>query len=254
MIYLKTYFYREFEFEYILANLKETFNYIDKFIVTEFNCHHTGRKRNFLNENVLDTIPSELKSKIDYHKCDILKYTVETDNEDLIHQKNEPVMRSYFTKLYNFKDDDIIISVDADEILYNEKMDYLLEMTKQHGIVQCKMRQFFFKENYLWKNKVWTSPISTLYKNINPKFPNNWRDVGRSINEFVGAHMSWCMSPEDMIFKLHTYSHPRFRKYADLNVLQKAIENKEYIFDSKTNFEIEELKNNSELIPMSMRK
>ena len=41
MIYLKTYFYREFEFEYILANLKETFNYIDKFIVTEFNCHHT---------------------------------------------------------------------------------------------------------------------------------------------------------------------------------------------------------------------
>jgi len=57
-----------------------------------------------------------------------------------------------------------------------------------------------------------------------------------------------------MIFKLHTYSHPRFRKYADLNVLQKAIENKEYIFDSKTNFEIEELKNNSELIPMSMRK
>jgi len=62
------------------------------------------------------------------------------------------------------------------------------------------------------------------------------------------------MSPEDMIFKLQTYAHPRFRKYADLNVLQKAIENKEYIFDSKTNFEIEELKNDSELIPMSMRK
>ena len=65
--------------------------------------------------------------------------------------------------------------------------------------------------------------------------------------------MSWCMSPEDMVFKLHTYAHSKFRKYADVNVLQQAIENKKYIFDSKTNFEIEELKNNSELIPMSMR-
>ena len=56
-----------------------------------------------------------------------------------------------------------------------------------------------------------------------------------------------------MINKLHTYSHPRYRFCADKDLLEKAIENKEYPFDRKAKFEIQELKSDDPIIPTSMR-
>jgi hypothetical protein len=37
MIYLKTYFYTEHKIKFLKLNLLETFNHIDKFIISEFN-------------------------------------------------------------------------------------------------------------------------------------------------------------------------------------------------------------------------
>ena len=58
-------------------------------------------------------------------------------------------MRSWFTKLYNFEDDDIIISVDADEIIDKRKLPDIINQVNSNGIVKLKMRQFFYKKTYL---------------------------------------------------------------------------------------------------------
>ena len=56
-----------------------------------------------------------------------------------------------------------------------------------------------------------------------------------------------------MIHKLDTYSHPTYRFCADKDLLNNAIENKEYPFDESVDFDIQELDLNDELIPKSMR-
>ena len=61
------------------------------------------------------------------------------------------------------------------------------------------------------------------------------------------------MTPEEMVYKLHTYSHPRYRFCADKELLEKAIENKEYPFDPDVDFRIRELDNDDEVIPECLR-
>ena len=254
MIYLKTYCYTPHEVEFIIANLKECYDHIEKMIVCEFDINHTGMKREFEYQNLKELVPEELRDKLDYHACEVFDITARAyDREDLIHGINELVMRSYFTKLYNFNDDDIIISVDADEIMYGDKVQYIKEQVEKYKVIALKLRQFFYKKNYLWKDKDFTSPIAAYYSHINPKFPNNWRDVGKVTDEYIGCHFSWCMDVDAMMHKLHTYSHPRYRFCANKELLENAIENKEYPFDTNTDFNIQELKEDDPIIPKSMR-
>tara|TARA_B100002019_G_scaffold99984_1_gene86110 strand:+ start:9464 stop:10231 length:768 start_codon:yes stop_codon:yes gene_type:complete len=254
MIYLKTYCYAPHEVEFIIANLKECYDYIDKMIVCEFDINHTGVKRPFEYSDLKSLVPEELSDKLDYHACEVYDITARAyEDEAAIHGVNEPVMRSYFTKLYNFSDNDIIISIDADEILYGEQLPYIIEQVSKQGAVRLKLRQFFYKKTYLWEGRDFVSPIATYYGVMNPKFPNNWRDVGNVTKEYVGCHFSWCMGIEAMIHKLDTYSHPRYRFCADRDLLENSVANKTYPFDDNVSFDIRELPADDNLIPKSMR-
>jgi hypothetical protein len=254
MIYIKTYLYASHELEFVIANLKECYDYIDKMIVCEYDVHHTGVKREYKFLNLKDSIPKHLRDKLDYHACSVYDHTARAyDDENAIHRINEPVMRSWFTKLYEFSDDDIIISVDADEIIDRRKLPYIIEQVKYNNIIRLKMRQFFYKKNYLWKNKDFISAIACKYGSIHPKYMSNWRDCGKVTEEYVGCHFSWCMDIESMIKKLHCYSHPRYRFCANKQLLEDAIKNKNYPFDPNIKFEIEEINKNSEILPLSIR-
>jgi hypothetical protein len=255
MIYLKTYCYAPHEIEFIKANLEECYPYIDKMIVCEFDINHTGMKREFIFDNLKEQMPTKCRDKFDYHQCSIFDYTVEAyNNENAIHRINEPVMRSWFTKLYDFVPDDIIISVDADEIIYGDKIEYILDQVQEYGVTRLKLQQFFYKKNYLWKNKDFVSPIAAYYKMIKPQYPNNWRDYGYHVTEKqVGCHFSWCMTTDQMIHKLDTYSHPKYRFCAKKELLEDAIKNKKYPFDKNVQFDIEEIDLNDERIPKSLR-
>ena len=108
-IYLKTYCYAPHEIDFIVANLAECYDHIEKMIVCEFDINHTGVKRDFEYTNLKDRIPEHLRDKLDYHSCEVFNETARAyEDEDAIHNINEPVMRSYFTKLYDFNNDDII--------------------------------------------------------------------------------------------------------------------------------------------------
>jgi len=256
MIYLKTYFYVEHEIQFLSINLKEAYDHIDKFIICEFNRTHTGRPREFLNkESVLSKLPQDLIDKVVYLQCDISNIAVEAyENEAAIHNVNEPVMRSAFMKLINLNDDDIVISVDADEIIYNESYNKIINEVNSHSCIQIKLRQFFYKTTYLWKEKDFIAPTAAKYSVFKNSFPCNWRYEGKLLSDYHGCHFSWCMSPSEMVYKLHTYSHPKYRFCADENLLKDAIENKLYPFDDGTDFNIEELELTDLRMPKSMRK
>jgi hypothetical protein len=253
-IYLKTYCYVPHEIRFLKMNLMESYDYIDKFIVCEFNRTHTGRPKEYIFDLLFDQIPEEYRDKILYLQSDISQHTIEAyDNEAAIHAVNEPVMRSFFMKELNFDDEDVIISIDADEIIYRDAYPDILRYVEKNNLARLNLHQFFYKFNYLWKGKDFTSPIAAKYKVFKNNFPCNWRDVGTIIDGKAGCHFSWCMTPQEMVYKLHTYSHPRYRFCADEDILRNAIESKLYPFDEDVDFDILELKEDDERLPKCLR-
>lgn len=121
MLYLKSYCYSKHKLPFIITNLYEGLNHIDKLILYEYNYTHTGLKKDYEIEKVLHLIPIELKSKLLYKKIDLTNYIeYAVNDENKCHKINENIQRSW---LFNDKDivlndEDIIIDIDIDEIIY----------------------------------------------------------------------------------------------------------------------------------------
>jgi len=265
MLYLKSYCYSQHELPFIIANLEEGLNNIDKYYLYEYNYTHTGCLKDYEILKVLHLIPQHLQDKLCYNTIDLKNYNEYAyDDEKLIHEMIEPIQRSYFYNDPNVKlyDDDIIIDIDADEIIYRDSYPELLnELDIKCKPLGIRLNQFFYKHNYLWSNCNFSSP--TIYKYIMVKNSNkiikglkikNLRDVSNKTDNIYGCHMSWIMSADNMIKKLHSYSHPCYRKFADKEVLQKAIDSKIYIFDLHRKFDIDELGLDDLRIPKYLQK
>lgn len=255
MIYLKTYFYTEHEVKFLKLNLLEAFDHIDKFIVCEYNRTHTGEERSFIFDNYKHLFTEEELSKIIYLPCDISEETVYAkDDEDTIHRINEPVMRGYFVKQINLNDEDIVISVDADEIIYSHMYPKIVQNVINRGPTLLKLYQFYYKMNYHWVDNEFIAPTAIKYVDFKNRYPCQLRYMGSLLNEYAGCHFSWCMTPSEMVYKLQTYSHPRYRFCADIKLLENAIENKLYPFDSSTKFTINELSFDNQILPKNINK
>lgn len=257
-LYLKSYCYSKHELPFVLANLSEGYDYIEKLCLYEYNYTHTGVKKNYEMEYLIHLIPEKLRSKLHYRKVDLSdKIEYAYNDGGLIHRINEPIQRSWLFNDSEIKlnDDDIIIDHDIDEIIYKYSYkDLIDELNKKNKPLSIRLNQFFFKQNYLWTDCKFSSPTIYKYSHTSPRTIKgvtimNMRDLQDKTDNIYGCHMSWIMPVDYMIKKLHSYSHPEFRKYADKELLQKAIEDKKYIFDLKRPFNIETLPLNSKLIP-----
>jgi hypothetical protein len=253
--YLKTYFYVDHEIQFLTTNLIESYDHIHKFIICEYNRTHTGRPKEMLGwEHLKQKLPQDKLDKVLYLPLDISQMVRDAyNNEDLIHSLNEPVMRSAFMKAIQLQDEDIVVSVDADEIIYEHMYPKILDFVEKHGVCQLNLHQFFYKKTYFWKDRDFIAPTAIKYKYFKNRFPCNLRYEGHLFPAKAGCHFSWCMTPEEMVYKLHTYSHPRYRFCADEEFMADAIERKIYPFNPDEKFEIEEISENDERMPRSMR-
>lgn len=251
---LKTYFYAEHELRFIAANLIEGHEHFDRFIVCEHNRTHTGRPRDMIGwERLRDSLPSHLLSKVEYVPLDISKLTVEAyDDEETIHNVNEPVMRSSFMCVCSLDPDDVVFSVDADEIIYASAYEPAAQIARRDGACLLTLNQFFYRLNWLWEGNEFVAPTVALAKTL--QFPSNIRYTGTRLPGFAGCHFSWCLTPEQMVYKLHTYAHPRYRFCADLELLTRSIAEKRYPFDESVDFRLRELESGDPMIPLSIQR
>tara|TARA_Y100000768_G_C23989983_1_gene691767 strand:+ start:7711 stop:8529 length:819 start_codon:yes stop_codon:yes gene_type:complete len=264
MLYIKSYCYSKHELPFIIANLDEGFNHIDKLILYEYNYTHSGVEKKYEIDDVLHLIPDKLKTKLLYIKKDLKNYMVKAVNDEKsCHNINENIQRSMFFNDSNIvlNDDDIIIDIDIDEIIYNDCYDKLLSEIKNSTTpLSIKMNQFFFKNNYLWSNLIWNSPSIYTYKmvkNINKNIKGincKWqRDCPYKTKSIYGCHMSWVMPISAMIKKIYSGAHTTFHHLANEEILKKAINEKQYIFDTRRKFDIIELDINDKRIPNTLQ-
>lgn len=265
MLYLKSYCYSKHELPFIITNLYEGFNHIDKLILYEYNYTHTGLKKDYEIEKVFHLIPKELKSKLLYKKIDLTNYIeYAVNDENKCHKINENIQRSW---LFNDKDivlndEDIIIDIDIDEIIYRYSYnDLILELNQNNNPISIKLNQFFFKNNYLWSNLIFDAPAIYKYKmvkniNINIKgiLCKYQRYCLKKTSKIYGCHMSWVMPVEDMIKKIYSGAHTKYHHLGKKDILEKAIKDKVYVFDLKRPFIIDELNINDDKIPLYLQK
>lgn len=264
-IYLKSYCYSDHELPFVIGQLQEGYEHIDKLILYEYNYTHTGIKKEYKIEKVLNYIPENLRDKLDYKKIDLTNYhVVSPDNEDLCHRINEPIQRNWFfnDNDLDLKDNDVIIDIDIDEIIYKNSYSLLLdELKRKKRPLSIKLNQFFFKNNYLWANCNFSSPTIYQYKMVknNSKkikglIIKNLRDLSRKTEHTYGCHMSWVMPIEYMIKKINSGAHIRYKHLADKEKLQKAVDEKKYIFDLNRPFNIVEIELEDTRIPQYLQR
>lgn len=240
MIYLKTILSAPNEIKFLKLNLREAFEHIDKFIVCEFNRTHTGEARELIFEKFIDQFTEAERDKILYVGADISDKAISAKDSSKMAHKNERLMRGYFAHQVDLKDDDIVFSVDADEIIFGHIYPRVIA---QFGFftnaIQLQLHQFYYRVNYLWENKKFVAPTVCRAKYYKYKHPGQWRYDGRIFSEIAGCHFSWCLSIDEMIAKLNMYAHQQdYGHLANREILENAIKNKTYPFDPMTDFRI----------------
>jgi len=248
MIYLKTIFSAPNEIKYLKLNLSESFDYIDKFIICEFNRTHIGTPRELIFDRYLEKFTEEEKKKILYVGADMSGMVVDARNDsNLAHQVNERIIRGYFASQLDLNDEDIVFSVDADEIIFKECYEPIISrLNRTHWpfsrSIKLPMYQFFYRINYLWENLIFTHAIACKAVAFKKKYPSHWRDRGKNYPEIVGCHFSWCLTIDEMIQKLNMYAHHHdYSHLAKKEILEEAIKKKTYPFDPDRDFRIKVL-------------
>lgn len=254
MIYLKSYCYSKHELPFIKAQLDESKGYVDKFILYEYDMSHCGTEKPYELDGML---PDD--DRLVYKKVS-LKGMCECDDTKT-HTVNERIQRCYFFNDPDIKldDDDIIFDVDVDEIVYSNCYPQLIN--NYTNPVSIRLNQFFFKNTYLWTDCNFAAPCLYKYKHLKNTFftlkginvTDKTRYYQNKTPGVCGCHLSWIMPVSYMVKKLYMYSHPEYRKFADVDVLKKAIDDKKYIFDPKVSFNIDELELTDYRIPTSLR-
>ena len=265
MLFLKSYCYSQHELPFIIANLHEGFEYIDKLILYEYNFTHTGITKEYEIEKVLHLIPQHLQSKLVYKKIDLTQYIEYAINdENICHQINENIQRSW---LFNDKDiilndDDIIIDIDIDEIIYKQCYEALIKEIQHSNVpISIKLNQFFFKNTYLWSNLIFDAPaiykysmVKDIKKNVKGIQCKYQRYCHRKTSNIYGCHMSWVMPINDMLKKIKSGAHTKYHHLGKYEILEKAIKEKKYIFDLNRPFNIVELDIKDHRIPFTLQK
>jgi hypothetical protein len=238
MIYLKTIFSAPNEVKYLRLNLKEAFKYIDKFIICEFNRTHVGTERPLIFEQFIDQFTEEERQKIIYIGADISDQSVRAEGDSNLAHQNEQLMRGYFASQLDLNDNDIVFSVDADEIIFSQYYEKILDrlgiFTKA---VRLQLHQFFYRINYLWSNNQFIAPTVCKASYYKHKYPAQWRYDGKLFPQTVGCHFSWCITGDEMVSKLQSYAHQSdYGHLVNREILEEAIKNKTYPFDPNVDF------------------
>lgn len=252
---LKTMVSNSSELPFLWMMFDEAANFADLIIVTEFDQTHSGLPKPFIFEGHLTEFSSAFPQLI-YLQGKQIAGVRRNAKSARDHHWNETLMRGWFARQLKLLFTDVVVSLDADEVLYKSSYRWLVD-----GRNFCwrgtgfRLHQFFYRPTFLWLEKEFIAPAALPFGTYSWRFPNNWRYQGRVATGYWGVHFSWCIPVEEMISKLSNYSHAaEYSRYADHQTLARARNQRKYIFDEAEDFRIAEISESSHLMPSSFLK
>ena len=256
-IYLKTIVSNPHELNFIIANLIESEGVVNTFLITEYDYTHSGESRKQIFLDLLPRIPERFHDIIDYRFISLDNQIKKYDPEGGYLRHNEWLMRTGFLRIRNFFPEDLIISVDADEILYSKTYKYLRLMWRlfPRGIhLLLSLHQVMYRPNILWSNLKFQAPTVSSFAKLSKSDVAAWRYTGLKLPLWAGCHFSWHIPVADMMHKLNTYGHKdKFARFANPVVLQSAIDNLEYPFEPDRDVRMKRIDITNRILPKSIQ-
>ena len=221
-----------YELPFVLLNLIELYDICDEFLITESDYTHVGEFKGFDFENCFNNhIKNEFpKAKyVQMKQAATMSLWSPSDENDNNLRKNEQKIRNGFLEFIDPLDpEDIMISVDGDEVLYNSKtLRGLIAFLKLNRLgsprsFTLSLNQFFYYLNLQVPKYEFYGPVvcnvSFFFESPEP----HWRYLGKRILRPLGCHFSWVMSPDEMLQKISRYAHrDRLAHLMNLETLQE---------------------------------
>lgn len=248
------------EFPFLRLNILESMERVDRILVCEANFTHTGKERELIFGELIEGLRREEKVKVEYLPLKLNNLIDWSHESGQLYHHIERLIRNRFSEETKIHKDDIVIAVDADEVIYEASYDLIEKRLykswmKKSKSLRLKLHQFFYKLDYHWINCEFSSPVAAKAGYFLSKGnAAQWRDEGEVSKFFAGCHFSWVMDVDQMLIKLQTYAHNDiYGQFANKQLLEFAIQNKEYPFDSKVNFKVEEIRKTSNIYPNRFR-
>lgn len=247
------------EVPFLLANLIESQNEVDLVIVCEANMTLSCEPREMIFQEILDSFPQELVENVQLLEVDMRTRFHPFNGESRNLHFNELCMRNAFTDFVELVPSDIVIALDADEVIYKESYKLIKRILKRKllnpGALQLNLHQFIFRINYQWRNLDWIAPTAALASTFLNSANPSWRNTGYRMRRKSGVHFSWVMDIPSMISKIHNYAHRvENLKFANGAALEAAIKEKVYLFEPERKMDIKVHSNfSAEVFPESIR-
>lgn len=250
-VIVKTTVANESEIPWLWMKFQEAASFADEIVVSEFDTTLSGRPKRFAFEDYVEEFQSVFPqlTYLQGKKLSELVTDAETTEQ---HRYNETIFRGWFASQMRFRDSDIIVSTDADEVLYESTYRWIVEhFTPRTKGVRFGLHQMFYRPNYFWLGKRFVAPVALRFGAYSKKYPTNWRNQGAKLEGYWGVHFSWCMPLEEMMTKVKSYGHaPEHRHLDDVAIFREAVEKKIFPFDDRE-FDLVEVAHNSPLLPDS---
>jgi beta-1,4-mannosyl-glycoprotein beta-1,4-N-acetylglucosaminyltransferase len=227
------------ELDLLEIKLEELYNFVDKFVIIESTHSHAGIKKELHYTNNQDRF-KKYEDKIINLVCNFSDTDMFRSRsmiyKTLVKNINDVWCREYFQRDFglisgqiDFKDDDILIVTDLDEVVDKYKLSNFIKVNGVDKIYRLEMIHNYFKFNlklvdpYIWRHSyickfkhlkefhLSASFVRHDYKFTNPEYfeillPN------------MGWHFSFVMSQSDILNnKLKNYAHAYDAEVKDIS-------------------------------------
>jgi beta-1,4-mannosyl-glycoprotein beta-1,4-N-acetylglucosaminyltransferase len=219
------------ELDLLEIRMKELWDVVDYFIVTESVCDHRGKKRQLILEKNLERF-EWAKEKLIINISDKPDFAQNSwDYEMYQRQESVAAIEKFFTPHPN----DLVIISDIDEIPSKQSIE---EISQIDGVFTLHMPMFYYYFNLF--NNDWYHAKAARFKHV--RNPNSLRLAGTTNTTIVkdaGWHFSYLGSPEQIQHKLKTFAHDEFdsKEFTDIKSIKNKIKNKVDLFNRKEKLE-----------------
>jgi hypothetical protein len=250
-IYQSCMFYNELDL--LELQFEQNYNYVDKFIIVESNKTHAGNDKQLIFQQNIDRF-SKYRDKIIHLVCSFdseLFNEYSRTNTDILGFMSEPWLRDRFQRDYpilcgeiDFKDHDILIVSDVDEIVNMPSVSNRIVDTTFRGPHKLEMHFMHYHINtsmYLTDtglDKKWYHPFIVRYselRNHNNSFSfiRTTPHTDDMVVKNAGWHFSYLLDSKGILNKVKNFAHcdDDFAKTVDTSKIEESIANMDLFYD-----------------------
>lgn len=222
------------EFDLLEIRIKELWDVVDYFCVTESKYDHRGKQRELVLSNNID--------KFNWAKNKLKVFISDKSPDANTSRKHERYHRTQSFKLpidfFDIKDDNLLLISDIDEIFRATSVESILN---KQGIFTFQMPMYYYYFNLYvveWHAaKAITKKLLNNYENF---VDVRWMEP-RDTTEILidsGWHFGYLGKEDQLKHKLETCAHEMDKKgFAEIHKIKNAIENKKDIYGRKNKWE-----------------